>query len=463
MLRQAFHGKPRGSFMRQGRRTVLTTLAVCSILISAGCNRPFADEATPDITVLSPDFSSILLNDTITLSIEADGFRDISAASVNGVDMTLDEQTGTWSIDWALINGVNELEVSVMDVAGSISDTTLYGVYLTYQVTPRTNMLQTATGGHAATILFNGNVLLTGGATSAGGPATNRAEILSGSGNSFQTLNGALVHARIGHTATLLPDGRVLIVGGSSTDFISSVSDLVEEAEFFNPGDTSFEPMHVIGDPIRRAFHTSSVRIVEGIVIVDLYGGIGDVQYSPESRLDTRADIRSFQVRGDTLIALSPAVGPNLPNAVSGHTQTPLENDIFSPSRYLVAGSSFESNSREDVSFVVDFTSDQGILTSEVGKFITPRTQHTTSRLTSQLALMWGGRQQGPASALNASELYILRASRFINIPVGNDFAPVKRYAHTTTVLAPGRAVIVGGFSTTGAAIPHAEFFDYEL
>jgi galactose oxidase-like protein len=71
---------------------------------------------------------------------------------------------------------------------------------------------------HTATLLSNGRVLLAGGESDAtGGTQThNAAEIYDPVTNAF-TLTGSLNAARDGHAATLLPDGRVFVVGGTQT------------------------------------------------------------------------------------------------------------------------------------------------------------------------------------------------------------------------------------------------------
>ena len=82
--------------------------------------------------------------------------------------------------------------------------------------------------GHTATLLANGKVLVTGGNMSPGTStvATNTAEIYDPATNIF-TSTGNMARPRLGHTATLLPDGNVIIIGGYDTSS-SSVSNGVE-------------------------------------------------------------------------------------------------------------------------------------------------------------------------------------------------------------------------------------------
>jgi hypothetical protein len=81
----------------------------------------------------------------------------------------------------------------------------------TWSVTGKLNM--TRSFGHTATLLPNGQVLIAGGATAFRSSVFNSAEIynpITGNWSSTADLNTA----RTGHTATLLTDGKVLAIGG---------------------------------------------------------------------------------------------------------------------------------------------------------------------------------------------------------------------------------------------------------
>src|SRR5262249_4556752 len=75
---------------------------------------------------------------------------------------------------------------------------------------PTGNMTAARTG-HTATLLPDVKVLIAGGST--GGHALSSAELYAPSTGSF-TATGNMTTARTGHAATLLPDGKVLIAGG---------------------------------------------------------------------------------------------------------------------------------------------------------------------------------------------------------------------------------------------------------
>jgi hypothetical protein len=74
------------------------------------------------------------------------------------------------------------------------------------------NMVE-AREGRTATLLLDGNVLVAGGTGSAGSTLLESAELYDPSSRTW-TATGGMIDDRFGHAATLLPDGRVLVVGG---------------------------------------------------------------------------------------------------------------------------------------------------------------------------------------------------------------------------------------------------------
>ena len=74
-----------------------------------------------------------------------------------------------------------------------------------------TGSLNTARSSHTATLLPNGQLLVTGGYHS--GPILASAELYNPA-TGLWTTTGSMVTARGAHTAALLPNGKVLVVGG---------------------------------------------------------------------------------------------------------------------------------------------------------------------------------------------------------------------------------------------------------
>jgi hypothetical protein len=110
--------------------------------------------------------------------------------------------------------------------------------------------------GHTATRLPDGNILVVGGENGRG-PVCD-AEIYDPASRSF-SVGPALMTARTEHTATRLQDGRVLVVGGrTSTELLSS-------SEIYDPASRSFSPGPVLDTA--RAGHTAT-PLPDGRIVV---------------------------------------------------------------------------------------------------------------------------------------------------------------------------------------------------
>jgi hypothetical protein len=117
--------------------------------------------------------------------------------------------------------------------------------------------------GHTATLLADGRVLVTGGATSGEGVAggiSRSAEIWDPATGSFRMLPRRMFIGRVNHTATRLPDGRVLLVGGYSADGDGLL------AEVFDPRTESFASVATPGLS-SRALH-AAVALPDGDVLI---------------------------------------------------------------------------------------------------------------------------------------------------------------------------------------------------
>src|SRR5262249_9358289 len=84
---------------------------------------------------------------------------------------------------------------------------------------------------HSAALLPNAKVLIVGGFNGFSGSPTNAAYLWDISTNEFtgtlagtNRVTGSLAHARAAHTATLLPNGQVLITGGPTNNYAAEIS-----------------------------------------------------------------------------------------------------------------------------------------------------------------------------------------------------------------------------------------------
>jgi N-acetylneuraminic acid mutarotase len=151
-----------------------------------------------------------------------------------------DPATATWSIAGSLNIGRNSHSATLLYngtvlVAGGInngqSDSKIAELYNPANDTwATTGSLNTGRFAHTATLLLNGKVLVAGGFTSSNifnYTNLSSAEVYDPVAQTW-TLTGSLNVGRGYHTATLLPDGKVLVAGGVNTTNVAS-------AELYDP------------------------------------------------------------------------------------------------------------------------------------------------------------------------------------------------------------------------------------
>lgn len=450
-----------------GRKTYrrylgLWGLATVLVALSA-CERPFIEVSTPGIEIVEPDLSIVFVESEMVFSVSASSFRPVKEVKLNGVPMTFDPQHERWELPFELRRGLNTLVVEAIDIDDVVGVDTSYAVHMPFRFVQNAPRLPEPRGGHTATLVPDGSLLITGGTERLTGPAHSDAFLLLPGGGSFEFLNDTLNAARTGHTATRLPDGRVLILGGSRFNDISNVRDLVETVEIFDPATLQFDVVPFEGQPIRRTLHTAVLRNAGSSLIIDLYGGRGDIRYGDDPRVGTRRDMRSFELVGDTLVALNTlASAPFLDAAISGHTETAV--NVAQPgvlNAYLILGTFFDDLGPDEVSFRIDYTAPPDIFFTDVPPMLIPRTRHATATLGNGFLVILGGRQASPLSVLDQSELYNEEADRFFRMP-GISQA-IKRFGHTATNLSSQRILLVGGFGTDGNSLAFSEFFDASL
>ena len=115
--------------------------------------------------------------------------------------------------------------------------------------------------GHTATLLNDGRVLLVGGYQPSG--STNTAELFDADTLNFR-LTGSMLLARSGHTATLLRNGGVLVVGGN-----------FGEAEVFNPYTEEFTASAAL--QVDRGLHTATLLPTGKVLIAGGTDGMSSV------------------------------------------------------------------------------------------------------------------------------------------------------------------------------------------
>jgi hypothetical protein len=432
-------------------------------LIWSGCDRPFVEQSVPTIEIVSPDPGIVQEEAAVTLLVTPNSLRAVERITLGGTPFEK-LGDGSWRVEVELQPGINRLIVESFDsddVAGL--DTVRY-LHLSVQSEVRGLIWKDPRGGHTATMLPNGNLILIGGSRSTSTPALPEIFVLPAGGSTVEDLAARLSFPRLGHTATMLPDGRILVAGGTAVPRLSSVSDLQEVPEIYDPVAGTMTPLVVEGPPIRRTYHTAEVyNSGIGGPVITLLGGTGDIQYTPSSLIGIRQDIRTFQLEGDTLKALSPAVGPFV-EPLTGHSQTPLASQPPGiATRQLITGAIFLTGAIEAQSFILDPRSDLGLEFLTLVAPITRRTEHAAVLMAPGRVLRVSGVTTIDMSPEPSADLYDDTLGRFLSFGDDTTFRPSPRHLQSATNLGGGRILVLGGFNQGGTAPITAEYISFDL
>jgi WD40 repeat protein len=323
---------------------------------------------------------------------------------------------------------------------------------------------------HAAALLDDGRVLVTGGEGYPGGVDTDlaTAEIYSPAAGTW-TATGSMHSGRESHTATpiqfnmcffvCIPHREVLVAGGSS---ISS-GGVLASAEVWDGWTGTWRVTASMSVP--RVFHTAtSVITPSGPRVLVAGGGSATAElYNPQTgtwsmtgSLHTSrsghtatllADGRVLVVGGDaagTAELYNPTTGswslaPSLRTPRHGHTATLVNVTLcfgfvcFAEPRVLVAGGGSATAEVFDV------------LTSSwlaTGSMHASRSKHTATALPSGLVLVAGGEGSTSTNVLASAELYDPQSGVWSVAPSMTEI----RENHTATLLQTGRVLVSGGF-----------------
>lgn len=183
-------------------------------------------------------------------------FFSVSPALPAG--LSLNPQTGAISGTPTTAQPPTTYTITGSNSAGSVTVQIVIGVDdpVSGEWTPADSMTQ-ARFRHTATLLPNGQVLVAAGTRK---QATASAELYDPAANTW-TLTGSLSQSRQSHSATLLPNGRVLVAGGFKTGAGSEQS----SAELYDPASGSWSSTGSMSDA--RDLHTATL-LPNGLVLV---------------------------------------------------------------------------------------------------------------------------------------------------------------------------------------------------
>jgi N-acetylneuraminic acid mutarotase len=237
-----------------------TPLSDGEVLMTGGNDTTSDFTNTPTAELYNPATGSWTLTGNLhegrsahTATLLPDGRVLVAGGSGNltdssNVDPTLssieiyDPSLGTWTLSGSLTEKrswqtATLLPNGLVMFAGGIDfNGTLTFPYLStvelYDPIAGTNTLtaamSTLRADHTATLLPNGRVLVTGGQTDSTGNLTNSVEVYDPVAGTW-SLTNSLATARFLHTATLLPSGEILVTGGgTTTNPVTSTTELYD-------------------------------------------------------------------------------------------------------------------------------------------------------------------------------------------------------------------------------------------
>ena len=146
---------------------------------------------------------------------------------------------------------------------------------------------QTPAAGETKTLLPDGRVLVLGGQR-ADGTIVGSAAIMDPQSGLRSPLSDQLTYARAWHSATVLPNGTVLVLGGIGVD-----SHVVSQAEVFDPTTSKFQ-IFPAPTPKARAFHSATL-LTDGRLLIA--GGVG-----PTGSADSSVEL--WDPRGANSVAI---------------------------------------------------------------------------------------------------------------------------------------------------------------
>jgi hypothetical protein len=255
---------------------------------------------------------------------------------------------------------------------------------------------------HTATLLPNGKVLIAGGETDGTGTSTTQSAEVYDPAQATSQPTGSMISPREGHTATLLRDGTVLLVGGEMAVSGPLFWQTLGSAELYDPATGTFSSTGNLITP--RVFHTATL-LNDGTVLITggfiMGGNTASAEiYDPSTH--------SFTSTGSMAVARSNGTATLLGNGkvlvVGGATA-----EIYDPSTRLF---------------------------SPAGPLNIARTWHTATLLSDGTVLIVGGYPSTPTA-----EVYNPTLSSF-TLSGGMSQA---RFSHTATLLPDGRVLVTGG------------------
>lgn len=287
-------------------------------------------------------------------------------------------------------------------------------------------------GYHAATLLADGRVLILGGYSN-NREAPTAVDVFDPASGAFSATGPMTGPRSRGPAATTLADGRVLVTGGTD-----GFSRSLASAELYDPATGLFTPTGSMTDG--RIYHRAT-RLLDGRVLVtggdDTTGGLASAElydpaigtFSPTGPMKAIRTAHSATLLDDGRVLIAGGTS-NMTGAIEGPGPCLTSAEIYDPS-------------------VGTF--------SETGPMVDPRCGHAAVRLDDgQVLVMGGGTFYGDPRSVVTADVYD---------PATNAFTPAgpmteARIGQIAVLLPDGRVLVAGGNDAAFQPMVSAEIYD---
>lgn len=383
----------------------------------------------PTVTAISPAIGRTTGGTSVTIT--GTNLFSASSVTIGGVAVTNMTVVNTTTITATTpVHGAGTVDVVVTTDGGTATGVQLFTYGTTANNPPvvataagsgapslaATGSLATGRSQHTATLLPNGKVLVAGGLDGSQ-QILQSAEIYDPIAGTWSP-TGGLITARYDHTATLLANGKVMVTGGGG----NGSSFYLDSAEIYDPATGTWTATG--GFANRRDGHTATL-LHDGRVLV----AGGNIYSSQNVFLNAQAVEIYDPVAGVWTLTGS------LPLEVSGHTAT-----LLASGKVLVAGGHTASAELYDPA--------AGAWTS-TGSLKASRNLHTATLLADGRVLIAGGSSNQTSAA--SWEVYDPQTGVFTTVAAGG--GGTETYGRKATLLASGKVVLAGGYGS-GSGFP---------
>ena len=343
-----------------------------------------------------------------TITVSSPGSSQLTANAVSGTAVPTGALTASTTFTLTVTNPAGDSATGAATVAVTLPFSATGSMAL-----PRS--------GQTTTALPDGTILVAGGTA-----AADKADIYNPGSATFSATANTMASARSNHTATLLANGKILLTGGSDS------KNTLSSAELYDSATASFTA--VAASMVHPRQNHSAVLLADGRVL--LLGGSNPTGNQLSSAEIFDPSTATFTALGSSLVdARESATATLLPDGGVLVTGGKGANGAPLGSAELYTGGAFGAQSFPMRS---------------------ARLHHTATLLPGGEVLLSGGFDG--FTRLASAELYTSGATNASFTPATGSMGTA-RQQHTSTLLANGKLLLAGGSDGT-APLGSAELFD---